>query len=79
MWGNQGVESRVVGRGRRLMAGNMGQLTCGMGLEWRIVHIIAQKATIPCKGFYSLKAHTFIPYTVLYNIILLLYIFLLYR
>jgi hypothetical protein len=33
-------------------------LTCNMGLEWREVHILTVKATMPCKGFWLLKTHT---------------------
>ncbi len=52
--------------------------TCSTGLEWRGVGNLAQKATMPRKGFLDLKAPTFL-YNMLYNIVLILYIFLLCR
>jgi hypothetical protein len=33
------------------------ELTCNMGLEWRKVHILAKRVTIPSRFFCSFKAH----------------------
>jgi hypothetical protein len=55
-----------------------GLLTCSTGLEWRELRLLAQRTTIPRKGFCSIRAQTFY-YYILYNIVVILYIFLLCR
>jgi hypothetical protein len=47
-----GVDSRRV-------SGEVGQLTCSMGIDWMEVCILAVQATIPRKGFYIVQPHTF--------------------
>jgi hypothetical protein len=37
------------------LRGEVGQLTCSMGLEWMEVCILALQATIPSKGFYIVR------------------------
>jgi hypothetical protein len=49
-----------------------------MGLEWKGVCILAQRATIPSRNFYGWMAHLAILY-ILYNNALILYIFFLCR
>ncbi len=56
----------------------MGQLTCNIELEWKKVHILAQKDNIPRKVLLLLKACAFVCY-LLYNIVSILYIFILCR
>jgi hypothetical protein len=51
-----------VGVGAKRACG-MGQLILSMGLVWREVHILAQKATTPRKGFFAFNYHTGVYYS----------------
>jgi hypothetical protein len=55
-----------------------GQLISSMGMEWMGIRTAVSKATNPSKCFLHFKTHIFY-HCILYNTVLMLYIFLLYR